>query len=409
MTNSSSSVVTLPSHKVSAALAAVHKAHEKLVKAAKKAGHDAPVAPTFTLTNTVEKDEETGLSYAFTEIAVTYAAPVVGEYEFVAVIEPLDGGNLVKNVPGCTVTLDLSSYRTGAIKCDHCNTIRKRTETFIVVETATGKVKQVGRNCLKDFLGGKSAAYILASFSFEKILGGFSEEGGGGGLPVFEPAHFLAWTAGSVRVKGWISKAAAMAAAESGRTLESTAAHVRYLLCGPTGPVMDLVRRAHKEAVLLCTPTGAETAKATLALEYAKGLTGATDYEANLKLVCSQEFVTDKHLGILASAFSAYERYIGESLKKADWSTQKLLSTHVGIVKDKLTVTVTVDKVFTVETQYGNLHINKLKDSEGNTLVWKTASTRFDIGKTLTLKGTVKAHSEFNGEKQTELTRCKEI
>ena len=48
---------------------------------------------------------------------------------------------------------------------------------------------------------------------------------------------------------------------------------------------------------------------------------------------------------------------------------------------------------------------------EGFIFTWKTGayieSEYVNTGKTLTLKGTIKEHSKFKGEKQTELTRCK--
>ena len=62
-----------------------------------------------------------------------------------------------------------------------------------------------------------------------------------------------------------------------------------------------------------------------------------------------------------------------------------------------------------------------LKDAEGNTFTWKTTNgLGIDVkknehitwesaeeGQTVVLKGTVKEHNEYNGEKQTVLTRCK--
>ena len=46
-------------------------------------------------------------------------------------------------------------------------------------------------------------------------------------------------------------------------------------------------------------------------------------------------------------------------------------------------------------------------DKEGRNATWKTSGWFDDwvVGKTI--KGTVKEHKEFNGIKQTELTRCR--
>jgi hypothetical protein len=51
---------------------------------------------------------------------------------------------------------------------------------------------------------------------------------------------------------------------------------------------------------------------------------------------------------------------------------------------------------------------HSFKDDNGNKLVWKTTSYMSgDGGERVLLKGTIKDHSEYDGEKQTLLTRCK--
>ena len=50
-----------------------------------------------------------------------------------------------------------------------------------------------------------------------------------------------------------------------------------------------------------------------------------------------------------------------------------------------------------------------MKDSEGNKYKWfcSYVSNDFKKGNVLKLKGTVKAHEEYQGCKNTALTRCK--
>jgi len=78
---------------------------------------------------------------------------------------------------------------------------------------------------------------------------------------------------------------------------------------------------------------------------------------------------------------------------------------YVGAVGEKITITASVRATGTFETQYGITHVYTMTDASGNVLVWKTG-TRIDEG-TMTITGTVKAHSEYRGARQTELTRCK--
>lgn len=59
------------------------------------------------------------------------------------------------------------------------------------------------------------------------------------------------------------------------------------------------------------------------------------------------------------------------------------------------------------ENQFGVTYVYKFTTEEGNIFTWKTGkSLRVSEG-AITLKGTIKAHNEFRGAKETELTRCK--
>ena len=87
-------------------------------------------------------------------------------------------------------------------------------------------------------------------------------------------------------------------------------------------------------------------------------------------------------------------------------------SNYVGKVGDRLELTVKLTKVSSYDTHFNHVtvtnYINIFEDAYGNVYVWKTTAW-FDanVDDELTLKGTVKEHSEYKGIKQTILTRCK--
>ena len=69
---------------------------------------------------------------------------------------------------------------------------------------------------------------------------------------------------------------------------------------------------------------------------------------------------------------------------------------YVGNVGDKINVTLTFKGYHTFE------------DENGNTFIWVTSASKdFEENKTYTVKGTIKAHKEYKGVKQTNLTRCR--
>lgn len=79
-----------------------------------------------------------------------------------------------------------------------------------------------------------------------------------------------------------------------------------------------------------------------------------------------------------------------------------------GNPKDKVELNVKLTRMGSFDTQFGTTHIYTFEDAEGHQLIWKTANyLEQKIGDTLTVKGTIKAHTEYKGIKQTELTRCK--
>ena len=99
-----------------------------------------------------------------------------------------------------------------------------------------------------------------------------------------------------------------------------------------------------------------------------------------------------------------------ENQLKANTST----SEHIGNIGDKVEIPVVYIHTASWETGYGgywnssitNLHT--FKDENGNIIIWKTDKfIEADYGTKMTIKGTVKDHSEYKGIKQTALTRCK--
>ena len=109
---------------------------------------------------------------------------------------------------------------------------------------------------------------------------------------------------------------------------------------------------------------------------------------------------------------------------KADWmiiefiKEQKALhapkstSEYVGEIGDKIEAKLTFKSEHSFETHYtyyGELNfIYKFADQDGNIIVWKTTKC-LDLkeGEEYIVKGKIKDHNEYKGEKQTILTRCK--
>jgi hypothetical protein len=91
-------------------------------------------------------------------------------------------------------------------------------------------------------------------------------------------------------------------------------------------------------------------------------------------------------------------------------ATTAKVSEYVGAVGERKSFEGALEFVTGWDTAYGYTTLLKFVTDDGAVLVWKASKTsisRFDIGKRYTVLGTVKAHTEYRGNKQTQITRCK--
>nr|CAI9751343.1 hypothetical protein DGKKSRWO_DGKKSRWO_CDS_0063 [uncultured phage]CAI9752226.1 hypothetical protein CVNMHQAP_CVNMHQAP_CDS_0063 [uncultured phage] len=110
--------------------------------------------------------------------------------------------------------------------------------------------------------------------------------------------------------------------------------------------------------------------------------------------------------GYIAYAPVAYEKLVSQLEQQ---ETEKL-SEYVGNIGDKNEFDVVVIKSTGFDGQFGYTFINvfNIKDTN-NQLVWTTTTKSYEVGTQLKIKGTIKDHREYNGVKQTVLTRVKEL
>ena len=130
------------------------------------------------------------------------------------------------------------------------------------------------------------------------------------------------------------------------------------------------------------------------------------DWIHNLKTLCKGKYVTFSNFGILASLFPCYNRAMEKKARIEREKESCKDSQHIGNIKDRITIDMQYFKIVTSwETDWGVTVIYKILDISGNVYTWKTSKAIDENTKKII--GTVKAHNEYNGVKQTELTRCK--
>lgn len=117
--------------------------------------------------------------------------------------------------------------------------------------------------------------------------------------------------------------------------------------------------------------------------------------------------------GFVAYAPIAYQKALDEIKAKQARDTENAISQWQGTVGEKINATLEYIRTYKYEADYGlrystTQYIHFFKDGNGNIYKWSTRKClENEIPATVTVNGIIKDHSEYEGVKQTVLTRCK--
>jgi len=393
----------------------------RFAKIAKKAAKIGCEAPSYTVIaedyvdRRTEAEKTAGNPERLEKVYFITVNDVTVKYDgwrFLGTIESataaVSGTYLVNMVPGEVIP---SRFRdrdsVDPLNCDHCGHRRFRKETFIVANDASGEVAQVGRTCLRDFVGHSTPANIASYMQYlvdlTKDLND-DEEGGfgyGGGEYCFKTLQFLTIVRAVMRQEGWVSRGMARNSYEMTRAT----ADIAWDILTPTSDyqAQKMVRE------WLETVSDADKDFAEKALEYAPTLwadaANTSDYIFNLQGALSNGIVTAKTSGIAASLLFCYAKHLEiEITKKAAANNA---NEHMGSVGERITVKATITKVSYHESDWGTTSLITFLTAEGNTLVWwYSGSTDYEVAERYSVTGTVKKHGEYKGTNTTTLSRC---
>jgi hypothetical protein len=337
----------------------------------------------------------------FTHITIHNPLVVVAGYTFVATLEHTEEGNLLRKVPGVSESLP-TKYRDCGPWCDHCKMNRRRRDTFVVRHEETGEYRQIGRNCLADYLGKDAErAALQAELACDvselgEACEGESSYGCDGGSSYDMLDKFLAYVADVITHVGWISNTVAK---QTDRLSTSSIAYTHM------HPSKEDIRRG----LLFRTPTAGSSETAKLAIGWASSISddevSDNDYLHNIRVIARRGIISYKQHGYAASIVSGYQRHMLD-LKRKEYAITHP-SEYVGVKGERSTFKVLVGKVITLDGAYGTTYMHLMQQvGTNNAIVWRSSGECLDTGKEYNVSGTVKDHSEYKGVKQTILTRC---
>lgn len=338
----------------------------------------------------------------------------VNDWLFVASVEHTEKGNIFAKA--MTDVEIPERYRTSNPICEHCNSTRTRTATFIIMNTVTGEFKQVGKSCLMDFTNGLSANTAAWFVSLKQVFEDAEQEpvsSCGYSERYYETEEVLSYAAEVIRKFGYINSD------HSGQSTKERTMDFLMVSKGMTHwmPEDEINRiKRDMEKVKFDHNSTEATEMVNAASAWISKQEASNDYMHNLKTVCALKYNPWNRIGILVSLFPTFNRDLeiqerkAEAEAKAKQEAQN--SNHVGNVGDRIQVNVQSVKCLTSwENTFSyyptTTYLYKIVDQEGNVFTWKTSTFLDDDNIPQMITGTVKEHSEFRGVKQTVLTRCK--
>jgi hypothetical protein len=305
---------------------------------------------------------------------------------------------------------DLTAYRHAGPNCDHCGYRRNRKQTYVLYEVASGQMRQIGTNCVKDYIPGANnpervAAWaewlqaLYADLGYESGDDGFGDIAVGAGRTVIPTDEYLYNVAAVIRQVGWAPRWTKDGYGEFYRNHMATADRAKdnYL---------------ERNAKLRIEVTDEDVEIADTALAWVRDDLAERDeldeYQHNLTTYAKSEYLPEKGDGFIASIIGAYQRELQRKLE----AEKAANSEWIGKVGDRikgLTFTVTFVKSF--EGNYGTRWMTKGYDAGGNQIIWWGAGG-IDQGTTVTCSATIKKHDvdSYNANaKVTQVTNLRSI
>lgn len=345
----------------------------------------------------------------FVEVNVTGETPVLPGWEFVGVVDrlPSDDGQettVFRMAPGAAIP---ERVKDTPAWCDHCRTNRYRKLTFLVKQSDTGEVKQVGSTCIRDYLGHESAEAVARYAELYLALMDLAESDPdswdwdsadirSAASAYVSVERFLPWVALAIREQGWVSKSKAW---DEWKTATATVAESWQYDAerGQPGP----------------RPESQDEEAAEAALEWAHDLSDdecdGSDYLYNIRQLATTGLMhRRKHVGLAASIVGSHRNEL-ERRARDEWK-KTVNPEPFGEVGKRYPLTLTCRFTREVESDYGVSVLHKLQDTEGHLFTWfASGAYAIEEGETVAVKATVKDHRAYNGDRETVLTRVKAV
>lgn len=334
-------------------------------------------------------------------IILQYEELIINDYKVIAKIDhTYPSKNFVKPYEQITAEQE-KEYQHKNSTCQHCNSSRKRNFTFILQNINTQEYIQVGKSCLKDFIGHDIENSLRYFDLLEELQFNILNHGGDKKIQFFSTIKVLNMVKEEIRKNGYKSSKQKY----NGEVMTSTGDDVKI-------KINDIYSNIDKRKHFLpaVKPEAMQEIKTIinyiLAYDTTKETEHLQEFYNNLQNILKYEYCKFKDVSILATTFVVYDMLKAKEEKEKN----NKISQHIGNIGDKIEIELTLESIYGYNTQYGYIHINLYKDAQGNVYKWSSKNIlELEKGEFKKVKATIKNHEEYKGQKQTVITRCKII
>lgn len=299
---------------------------------------------------------------------------VVLDSDVTNIIHPIDNFN---DIP--------KSWWTIKGYCDDCNDKYSRKKTVMLLNNEDGSFRQIGTSCLKRYLGINCYNVISNFMTVDEIVE--DDE-------IYIDFDYLPKQNNYIETVTLLAYVYASYKQTNGYIKDKT---------------LDIALKLYKEKVEISNKYY-DNARECIDFfnNIDRDLFENNTFYNNLKSAVTSKYCK-LYSGFIACAPKSMVLLQDKLLRAEKLQEQANKSQYFGNTGDKFMRDFKVENVYGYDSQYGYVYINILKDAEDNIFVWKTTTTALEIGKEITAKATIKEHQEYNGIKQTVLTRLKLI
>lgn len=274
--------------------------------------------------------------------------------------------------------------------CEHCNKSLYRKNTYIVAGPE-GEQLAVGSACMKTYVPlGRTVEEIVNFYgSVIESFGDLEDNFQGGGMQYANTETFL-----GAHVAAYLMKIGDPRA-------EVFQAMVYRIYHEPSKLSVSEKQWLRENRSLI-----SETVQAVIA--YWKGYSPRNDFEEKLCIMVPSPHLRFRDLNTAKWGVYTYMKAKGiEAVEKAveGIPDRNEYLVPVGEVLDIQEAVVVANK-FLYSGDYSDTYLLMFKTQDGCTITWKTTYRDIEVGEKLRVRGRCKAHVEFNGVKQTEITRA---